>query len=227
MNRLYLFTLLFLYPFFSIGQDAAAGKSLETRPGTEEMILSGVQFNNFSGLNGQLKAAGLAPLNAGMFSLGGGAAIRFRQLIIGADLTWLGGTQEAVYANGLSNTLYVSTNALASGKWIFSPIVGIGSQDIHVRINQPGTATSFVNALTGSYNQVELDHETIFLDLGMAFKIRWPGGRKNYIPIFKAGYRYGLEEDNAWSVRNNSAVADGPRDRVSSFYLNLLVAFVQ
>ena len=146
------------------------------------MILSGVQFNNFSGLNGQLKAAGLAPLNAMMFSLGGGAAMRFRQLIIGADLTWLGGTQEAVYANGLSNTLYVSTNALASRKWIFSPIVGIGSQDIHVRVNQPGTATSFVNALTGSYNQVELDHETIFLDLGMAFKIRWPGGTKNYLP---------------------------------------------
>ncbi len=97
--------------------------------------------------------------------------------------------------------------------------MGLALQDVEVRVPQSSTATTFAGALQ-SGNETEVDNFNTTLNLAMAFKMRQ--GR-HHIPLFRVGYRYGLTNAQ-WEVPN-AVVNDGPRDRVSSFFIELTVGF--
>ncbi len=224
MYRLFILTLVFSNPYFSSAQDAAdaAVRKTSRQAGFEFSFEVGSQFNHWSGLNSQLKAGGLSSESGGMFSLGVGTAARLGPVIFGDDIDWLTSPD----AFGSSFVLYLSTNELSFRKWIFSPIVGYGWQYTRMHVGQANGATSFQEALIGTYNEVEVDHEGDFLDLGMTFKLRFDKREKFYMPIFRAGYRVGLG-NNAWTVGRSSLISDGPRDNAGNFYLKVLVGFGQ
>jgi hypothetical protein len=224
MRRVLFIAILFsthLFSFAQDGSDAAVRKASE-HAGFEFSFEVGSQFNHWTGLNNQLKAGGLTSESGGMFSLGLGTAVRLGPVIFGDDIDFLSSPDGL----GSSFVFYLSTNELTCGKWIFSPVVGYGWQYTRMHVGQPNGATTFQGALTGPYNEVEVDHEGDFLDLGMTFKLHFNKNEKLYMPVFRAGYRVGLG-NNAWTVGKNSFVTDGPRDNAGNFYLEVLVGFGQ
>ena len=56
----------------------------------------------------------------------------------------------------------------------------------------------------------------------MAFKLQIKD-RNTYAPLFRLGYRYGLNESN-WEIKNGTST-NPPKDRNNNFYIQLRVGF--
>lgn len=195
------------------------GKSNSNNFGVELAVFTGLQVNNYSNLNARLTSLGVKEKKTLLLPFGIGLAFRFNKIIVGYDMTpiTVGDNSTGAYIHG-----YLSTNIIKTKKWIFSPQVGYGGQNVTVRVPTQSTSTNFNSYFTTSSNQVEIKHKNSVLDFSLAIKL-YPKNRDTYIPLFRLGYRYGLTE-NAWEVRNGTST-NAPIDRNSNFYFQLMLGF--
>lgn len=211
MNRIVLITSILLFHHCIRAQESGA---IERPYGAEFRFGVGADIVSFNNLNSRLQAAGISQVSSGLFQMGLGVSSRLGPVIIGTDLDYLTGTG-VDEVSGTDINFYFSTNELRTHKWIFSPEVGICTQYVTVRVSQTSAATTFADALSTT-NQTEVTNLNTMLNMAMAFKRSW--GRF-YTPLFRLGYRYGLS-DGQWEV-SNANISDGPRDRLSNFYLEV------
>lgn len=214
MNRIVLIAAIGVLPLLSNAQDAPSPRSA----GAEFYFESGWDFINFSNLNNALAAAQIKQVTPAVYHLGVGLSVRFSQLIFGTDLGFMTGAQ-ANEVTGSTIHFYFSTNELRTRTCIFSPEVGVALQDVQVLVPGTSTASTFSEALH-SGNETQVDNFNTTLNVGMAFKIRQG---LHDIPVFRMGYRYGLSNPQ-WELRD-AAVSGAPRDRLSSFFVELTVGF--
>ena len=214
MNRIVLIAAIGVLPLLSNAQDAPSPRSA----GAEFYFESGWDFINFSNLNNALAAAQIKQVTPAVYHLGVGLSVRFSQLIFGTDLGFMTGAQ-ANEVTGSTVHFYFSTNELRTRTCIFSPEVGVALQDVQVLVPGTSTASTFSEALH-SGNETQVDNFNTTLNVGMAFKIRQG---LHDIPVFRMGYRYGLSNPQ-WELRD-AAVSGAPRDRLSSFFVELTVGF--
>ncbi len=186
--------------------------------GVELTFFTGLQINNYDNLNNRLMSLGIKEVKTSVLPIGIGLSFRFNKIIVGYDMSAMSGDNSSgAYLNG-----YISTNILRTKKWIFSPQIGIGGQSVTVRIPTQSSSNNFNSYFTTSANQVELVNKNTMLDFAMAFKLQ-AKDRDIYAPLFRIGYRYGLNENN-WEVKNGIST-DAPIDRNNNFYIQLRVGF--
>ena len=187
--------------------------------GVELTVFAGLQLNNYNNLNSRLNSLNVKNQKTLLMPIGVGLAFRFNKIIFGYDMTpaMIGNNSSGAYFHG-----YVSTNMLRAKNWIFSPQFGYGGQNFTVRIPTQSSSANFNSYFTTSANQVEVRHSTSVLDFAIAVKLHVPK-REPYIPLFRAGYRYGLK-NKAWEVKNGTST-NAPLDRNSNFYLQLMFGF--
>ena len=194
------------------------GKTNSDNFGVELTFFTGLQINNYDNLNIRLKSLGIKEVKKTVFPVGIGLSFRFNNIIVGYDLSIISGdNSNGAYGNG-----YISTNILKTKKWIFSPQIGIGGQNVIVRIPTLSSSNNFNSYFTTSANQVEITNKNTVLDFAMAFKIQIKD-RNTYAPLFRLGYRYGLNESN-WEIKNGTST-NPPKDRNNNFYIQLRVGF--
>lgn len=187
--------------------------------GVELTFFSGLQSNDYVNLNARLSSLGVKKINTLLLPVGVGLAFRFNKIVVGYDMTptMVGDNSSGGYIHG-----YLSTNVIKTKKWIFSPQFGYGGQSVIVRIPTQSSSSSFNSYFTTSANQVEVTHNSSVLDFGIAIKL-FPKNRNTYVPLFRAGYRYGTKE-KAWKIKNGNST-DAPMDRNSNFYVHLMLGF--
>ncbi len=194
------------------------GKKKSDNFGVELTFFMGLQINNYDNLNNRLKSLGIKEVKKTILPFGIGLSFRFNKIIVGYDLGIMSGENSSGgYGNG-----YISTNILKTKKCIFSPQIGIGGQNLIVRIPTQSSSNNFNSYFTTSANQVEIINKNIVLDFAMAFKLQIKN-RDTYAPLFRLGYKYGLNESN-WEIRNGIS-NNSPNDRNSNFYIQLRVGF--
>lgn len=194
-------------------------KNYTSNFGVELTVFAGLQINNYNSLNARLKSLNVKEQKTLLMPIGVGLAFRFNKIIFGYDMTpaMIGNNSSGAYFHG-----YVSTNMIKAKNWIFSPQFGYGGQNFTVRIQTQSSSINFNSYFTTSANQVEVRHSTSVLDFALAVKLHVPK-REPYIPLFRAGYRYGLK-NKTWEVRNGTST-NAPLDRNSNFYLQLMFGF--
>jgi hypothetical protein len=221
MLRFTLITTILALPFCALAQDTTLHHKLRNL-GSELYFHIGGEVANFPGINGSLRQAGPYRMPALFVEGGFGLAIRYRQFLLGVDEGLLGGSNPSIAATGFYDRFYLSTNLIHIGNCILSPQLGYLYRILTVRIPKFTGATNFEDALNTGANSLQLNHVSDLLDVGVELKIK--GAKPNQVlPVVRAGYRYGLE-DAQWTV-SNSTVTDGPRDRGSNVYMELLLGF--
>ena len=195
------------------------GKSIQDNFGVELCVFTGLQWNKYSNLNERLNELNVREKKQLMLPFGVGLAFRFKKVIVGYDLApiIIGDYSRGTYIHG-----YVSTNVIRTKKWIFSPQLGYGGQNVVTRIVTKSSATDFNSYFTTSANQVELNHRNSVIDIAMGFKFVSPQGN-GYIPLFRIGYRYATKS-KAWEVSNGSSV-NAPFDKNSNVYFQIMFGF--
>ena len=131
--------------------------------GVELYGMIGFSSLNYKGLNNRLTADGKTTVGAGAAQLGFGAAYRFYSVVMGTEFSFLQGLGSD-QMTGSEYSFFLSTNALHTKHWIFSPVVGLNLQYLGVDIPQTTAAATFDDAL-GSANALTVHHNASQLDL--------------------------------------------------------------
>jgi len=219
MSRFTLPLLLFLVPYTVLGQDSTRDFSGGWQ------LFAGGQFADYSGVNSRLTVAGYDKLKSAAYEFGAGISGRIRKVRFGIDGSFIGGDQAAVSSSGFNLHIYTFSDKIRTHGMIFSPQLGITSQLFAIDITKPSTATNFNEALTSDPNRVQLTYYNTFLDIGMVIQLRNVKHSGADLPIFRFGYRYGLE-NAAWQVRGGD-LPDGPHDRAGNFYLAAAIGIIR
>lgn len=193
------------------------GENVSPNFGVEMIVFTGLQVNNYSGLNARLSSLRIKEKKTLMLPVGVGLSFRFNKIIVGYDMTavTVGDNSTGSYIH-----TYLSTNIIKSKNWIFSPQVGYGQQTVTVRVPTQSNATNFDSYFTSQSNLVELTSGNPVLDFAVAIKLRKRNSTLN-VPFFRFGYRYGLSE-KPWEVTNGNS-SGAPIDRNSNFYFHLML----
>lgn len=211
---------LILLPLFLAMGARAQDTTAQKKRGREFTFGAGGLFPSVNGLNNRLQALGYPKANSFLLFASLGMGYRFNQVIIGYDLSIGSGEKEDNETTVGAVQLNISTNALKAGRIIIAPHVGVGYQRMVYKQTISAATDNFDALMLTDRNQVELEHKSVFLDGGITLKYREVKNRRQ-IPFFKAGYRYGLS-DEEWEVRRSNS-RGGPLDRTGIFYFQLLL----
>ncbi len=185
--------------------------------GVELIMVVGYQKNDYANLSKRLASLNLNEVKSSMNPIGIGLAFRFNKFIIGYDMSAL------LQRNGGGFYIhaYLSTNLIRINRFILSPQIGYGAQNVVYRYQTQSFSTNFNSYFTTSPNKVEIEHSNSVLDFALAFKLYPKTGNENYLSLFRIGYRHGLSE-KAWEISDGNS-ANAPLDRNNNFYLQLVV----
>lgn len=132
------------------------------------MYFGGVQFNNANNLNTVLKEAGAGQVPGFGWNAGLGTAYRINQTLIGVNFSLSTNGKKNNTLNTGDFTIFVATNAIRTGKLVFSPQLGFGPQFSTFTIEKQNMTGTFQDFLTNQSNETKLEHTAAIVDLSVA-----------------------------------------------------------
>ncbi|MGA6120207.1 hypothetical protein [Sphingobacterium anhuiense] len=187
-------------------------------PALEVIYFAGIQFNDASNLNTLLKESGAGQVPGFGWNAGVGTAYRINQTLIGVNFSLsTSGKKNNTLKTG-DFTMYVSTNAIRTGKFIFSPQLGFGPRFSNFTIEKQNMNGTFQDFLTNQSNETKLEHTASIVDLSVALKTT-NVDRTLLTPKCRIGYKSSISV-NEWKVAN-ATVTNASKDRLGTFYLQL------
>jgi len=184
----------------------------------ESIYFAGVQFNGASNINRILKDQNAGKVPVFGWNAGAGLAYRIKQTLIGANFSLTTSSKSDNAMNTGDFTVYVATNVIRTGKLIFSPQLGIGTQSATFTVQKKDLGGTFESFLTTQSNETKIEYNAAIVDLSMTLKTV-NSERNIFRPECRVGYKSSITK-NEWKVVN-ATVANVPRDRLGSFYVQL------
>jgi len=184
----------------------------------ETIYFAGIQFNNASNLNRVLKDYDSGKVPGFGWNAGAGLAYRIKQTLIGVNFSLSTSGKNDNTMNTGDFTLYVSTNAIRTGRLILSPQLGVGTQSTTFTVQKKNLNGGFEDFLTTQSNQTKMEHDAAIVDLSVTLKT-FNTERNIFRPECRVGYKSSITK-NEWKVVN-AAVSNAPKDRLGNFYVQL------
>ncbi|MEP7143934.1 MAG: hypothetical protein ABI707_13725 [Ferruginibacter sp.] len=223
-----IFSLFFLG--VSFGAIAQHNKKDKVLPMVSHGI--GGSFQKFDGLNGRVaNLPQYKQLKDYTATLGLGWLKEQNRVISGGGIN-IGSSMSGHHDEKSSTIRYFGLNAdigydlLKSEKMMLYPLAGLGFQKYQAIFYKDNSAVAFNDVLEStevrnSISSVRFNNSFFVYRLGFGFSVRSPKSPSNTIGI-QAGYT-GSFKKNDWKSNENQSLGNAPRDKISQFFIGLIL----